>query len=106
MHFFFLRGLWITDLTVTQVILENVVESERGVVNGVQSSLNQLMNMLKFALVVALPQLELFGILVLISFTAVSTGGAFYVSYAKKVKGNLCHVEKCNCLLITKRNNS
>ena len=31
------------DLTVTQLLQENVQEKERGMVNGVQSSLNMLL---------------------------------------------------------------
>ena len=36
-------GLWMADLTVTQLLQENVQEKERGMVNGVQSSLNMLL---------------------------------------------------------------
>ena len=31
------------DLTVTQLLQENVIETERGKVNGVQNSLNQFL---------------------------------------------------------------
>lgn len=91
-------------MTVTQLMLENVIETERGVVNGVQSSLNQLMDMLKFAIVVAAPQPELFGILILISFAAVSTGGIFYASYSRKVRGHLFHPEKLKCITVSNGN--
>ncbi len=29
-------GLWITDLTITQILQEHVEEEHRGIVNGVQ----------------------------------------------------------------------
>ncbi|XP_041367653.1 solute carrier family 40 member 1-like isoform X2 [Gigantopelta aegis] len=88
-------GLWLADLAITQVFLENVIESERGVVNGVQSSLNQLMDMLKFAMVVAIPVAHLFGFLILVSFAFVICGALFYASYSRKARGHLFHFEKC-----------
>ncbi len=35
-----------SDLTVSQLLQENVIETERGVVNGVQNSMNMLLYML------------------------------------------------------------
>lgn len=77
-------GLWTADLTVAQLFLETVAPQERGIVNGFQSSLNQLMNFIKFALVVILPHPNQFGLLVLISCTSVSTGWMFMGVYAYK----------------------
>ncbi|KAF7226005.1 solute carrier family 40 member 1-like, partial [Nothobranchius furzeri] len=45
-------GLWSFDLTVTQLLQETICESERGVVNGVQSSVNYLMDLLHFIMVI------------------------------------------------------
>ena len=39
------------DLTVTQLLQENVIERERGVVNGVQQSLNMMLYMFMYAAV-------------------------------------------------------
>ncbi|XP_054903887.1 solute carrier family 40 member 1 [Poeciliopsis prolifica] len=47
-------GLWCFDLTVTQLLQETICESERGVVNGVQSSMNYLMDLLHFIMYVFL----------------------------------------------------
>lgn len=33
-------GLWISDLSITQIVQENVQENKRGIIGGVQSSLN------------------------------------------------------------------
>ena len=44
-------GLWSADLTVTQLLLETPKDEERGIVNGVQTSLNRMMDMFKFILV-------------------------------------------------------
>ena len=66
------------DLVVTQTMQESVLESERGVVGGVQSSLNMLMDMLKFALVIALPHVQLFGVHVCLSFAFILSGGLLF----------------------------
>lgn len=78
------------DLVVTQLMQESVVETERGTVNGVQNSLNMLMDMLKFALVIVLPQTEIFGIHILISFTFIVIAGISFTYHCWRVKINLC----------------
>lgn len=67
-------GLWMADLSVNQLMQTEVDESERGVVNGVQSSLNTLMDLVKFGLVILLPGSETFGILILLSFGFICMG--------------------------------
>lgn len=85
-------GLWIADLTITQLFLEAVVEQERGIVFGVQNSLNQLMDTLKFVMVIVAPEPEVFGLLVLISFAFVSMGYVLYTKYVCSVRGQLSRV--------------
>ncbi|KAG2459368.1 S40A1 protein, partial [Polypterus senegalus] len=75
-------GLWSFDLTVTQLIQENVIESERGIINGVQNSMNYLMDLLHFIMVILAPNPEAFGLLVLISFSFVAVGHIMYFTYA------------------------
>nr|XP_057941021.1 solute carrier family 40 member 1 [Doryrhamphus excisus] len=79
-------GLWSFDLTVTQLLQETICESERGVVNGVQSSMNYLMDLLHFIMVISAPQPQHFGILVLISVLFITTGHTMYFLYAHKAK--------------------
>ncbi|TKS81939.1 Solute carrier family 40 member 1 CAR1 [Collichthys lucidus] len=79
-------GLWSFDLTVTQLLQENICESERGVVNGVQSSMNYLMDLLHFIMVISAPQPQHFGILVIISVIFITTGHTMYFLYAHKAK--------------------
>uniref|UniRef100_A0A3B5AI91 Solute carrier family 40 member n=1 Tax=Stegastes partitus TaxID=144197 RepID=A0A3B5AI91_9TELE len=80
------RILWSFDLTVTQLLQENICESERGVVNGVQSSMNYLMDLLHFIMVISAPQPQHFGILVIISVLFITTGHTMYFVYAHKAK--------------------
>lgn len=81
-------GLWSFDLTVTQLIQENVMESERGVINGVQNSMNYLLDLLHFIMVILAPNTEAFGLLVLISVTFVAMGHMMYFRFAIKNLGN------------------
>uniref|UniRef100_A0A8C9PRA1 Solute carrier family 40 member n=1 Tax=Spermophilus dauricus TaxID=99837 RepID=A0A8C9PRA1_SPEDA len=79
-------GLWSFDLTVTQLLQENIPEAERGAVNGVQCSLNYLMDLIHFILVMLAPRPQQFGMLVFISMLFVTTGHVLYFFYARKCK--------------------
>ncbi|XP_072009895.1 ferroportin-like isoform X2 [Engystomops pustulosus] len=79
-------GLWSFDLTVTQLLQENIPESERGVVNGVQSSMNYLMDLVHFIMVILAPQPQQFGLLVIISILFVIAGHTMYFFYTRKYK--------------------
>ncbi|KAJ4933577.1 hypothetical protein JOQ06_030403 [Pogonophryne albipinna] len=81
-------GLWSFDLTVTQLIQENVMESERGVINGVQNSMNYLLDLLHFIMVILAPNPEAFGLLVLISVSFVAMGHVMYFGFAFKSLGS------------------
>lgn len=77
-------GLWMSDLVVTQLLQEQIKEGERGVVNGVQNSLNMLMEMFKFSLVILLPSIHLFGIHILLSFSFVTLAMFFFFFHSFK----------------------
>nr|XP_009664576.1 PREDICTED: solute carrier family 40 member 1 [Struthio camelus australis] len=80
-------GLWSFDLTVTQLLQENVMESERGIINGVQNSMNYLLDLLHFIMVILAPNPEAFGLLVLISVSFVAMGHIMYFRFAQKSLG-------------------
>ena len=63
---------------------ENVEETKRGIVGGVQNSLCSTMDMLKFVLVLIMPQENMFGVLVILSFVSVCLGALSLTSYAVK----------------------
>lgn len=77
-------GLWISDLSVTQILQEHVEVSHRGSVNGVQSALNSGMDTLKFVLVILLPYVSSFGFLILISYAFIFSGALLFFTYYKK----------------------
>lgn len=81
-------GLWSFDLSVTQLIQENVIESERGVINGVQNSMNYLLDLLHFIMVILAPNPEAFGLLVIISVSFVAMGHVMYFCFAFKSLGS------------------
>ncbi|KAI5613418.1 solute carrier family 40 member 1 [Silurus asotus] len=80
-------GLWSFDLTVTQLIQENVAEAERGIINGVQNSMNYLLDLLHFIMVILAPNPEAFGLLVIISVSFVAMGHIMYFRFAFKSLG-------------------
>lgn len=80
-------GLWVSDLSITQALQEEVPEEHRGVIGGVQNSLNSSMDTIKFVLVIILPQQETFGWLIIASFGFVCFGAMFYTSYAVRKNG-------------------
>ncbi|XP_002741254.1 ferroportin-like [Saccoglossus kowalevskii] len=88
-------GLWLFDLTVTQLIQESVLETQRGIFNGVQNSLNGFMDLVHFALVITFPNPHTYGVLVLLSFLFVCTGAGFFAYYSYKIRGHLFHCVKC-----------
>jgi iron-regulated transporter 1 len=59
---------------VTQVMQEHVAEDKRGIINGVQASMNQLLDLVKFVLVVLIPETDSFGFLIMASYLFVCLG--------------------------------
>ncbi|KAG9349419.1 hypothetical protein JZ751_027862 [Albula glossodonta] len=84
----FISGLWSFDLSVTQLIQENVIESERGIINGVQNSMNYLLDLLHFIMVILAPNPEAFGLLVILSVSFVAMGHLMYFRFAYKSLGS------------------
>ena len=84
-----------SDLSVTQLLIEEPEDSERGAINGVQNSLNQFLDMLKFILVVLLPWQQTFGFLILLSYLFIVLGAVSYINFACRASGKLKeHQEK------------
>ena len=71
-------GLWIVDLTINQILQERVAEDKRGVVNGVQDSLNNSLDLLKCVFVIILPDMETFALLIFLSFVSINIGYIYW----------------------------
>jgi len=83
------------DLVVTQTMQENVLEHERGVVGGVQNSVDMLMDMLKSTLVIALPQIPIFGVHIILSFLFISSGALLFLFHAYRAVNRQCRQLGC-----------
>ncbi|KAI2511154.1 Ferroportin1 (FPN1) [Fragilaria crotonensis] len=70
-------GLWVFDLCVTQIQQETVPDRVRGLVGGVQQSLNSFFGLGSFAIGLAFPQN--FDLYVLAAFGSVGLATAFYI---------------------------
>ena len=66
---------------IPQIQQEQVEEEQRGIIGGVQGSLQQLFNMTKFFLVILMPNPHMFGILILLSFAFVTLGAISMTAY-------------------------
>lgn len=64
-----------------------MIESERGVISGVQNSMNYLLDLLHFFMVILAPNPEAFGLLVIISVSFVAMGHTMYFWFAFKSLG-------------------
>jgi len=87
-------GLWVVDLTINQLLQEKVAEDVRGVVNGVQDSLNNTLDLLKCVLVIILPAQETFPLLIFASFISVNFGWLMYALYSRSERGHLFHFSR------------
>ncbi|XP_072179772.1 ferroportin-like [Diadema setosum] len=87
-------GLWSYDLVTTQLIQEQVRETERGVFNGVQRAMECSFDMLHFILVIVLPCPETYGYLIMVSICFVACGLLCFMVYSRMKRGHLLHLEK------------
>jgi iron-regulated transporter 1 len=71
-------GLWVFDIAVTQLFQLHVDEDIRGLVGGVQQSLNAFFGMLSFVLGILIPNPEYFHYYVSIGYASVGLCGLCY----------------------------
>lgn len=69
------------DLSITQLMQENVPEEERGTVFGVQNASCQLFSVAKDLIVIVFPDPRTFGWLIIMSVTFVAAGFTNYIYY-------------------------
>ena len=74
-------GLWLTDLVIHQMIQESVDEDKRGVIGGVQNSMNKIFDTLKYVCVIFLSEITQYGYLVILSVSAVFISYTLYIGY-------------------------
>ena len=89
-------GLWLTDISICQVLQEKVQEEHRGIIGGVQDGMNSAMDTIKYILVIALPENETFGWLIISSIGFVTLGAVSFIYYAifehdRKIPDKTCN---------------
>ena len=63
---------------------ENVETGKRGVINGVQTSICSGFDLVKFSLVLVMPQENMFGLLVILSYLFICAGALCYFTYVAR----------------------
>lgn len=79
-------GLWMFDLAVIQQMQDQVPNSDRCIVGGVQNSIQSAMDLLGYVMGVIVPNPEHFWGLILISFTVVTLAAILYTVHIWHVR--------------------
>ena len=88
-------GLWGFDLSVQIIVQEAVEPRHRGTFSSLESSLQNLFELLAYATTILFPLPHQFKYPVLLSGIAVLISWTLYVGYVRRMRGHLVHFERC-----------
>ncbi|KAK9168008.1 hypothetical protein Syun_000148 [Stephania yunnanensis] len=87
-------GLWMFDLSVMQQMQDQVPESDRCIVGGVQNSLQSTSDLLAYVMGVVVSNPEEFGKLTILSFLSVTVAAALYTLHIYRVRVDIFFTSK------------
>ncbi|KAF2006617.1 hypothetical protein P154DRAFT_517671 [Amniculicola lignicola CBS 123094] len=88
-------GLWGFDLCVQFLVQEDAPEDSRATFSSIEVSLQNLFELLSFAITIVFHRPEDFKYPVYISVGAVAVGAACFAGFVRQKRGHLLHTSKC-----------
>ncbi|KAK0713701.1 Ferroporti-1 [Lasiosphaeria miniovina] len=91
-------GLWGFDLCAQNIVQDEVEADHRGTFSALESSFQNLFELLSYAITVIFSRPDQFRFPVLVSIVAVYVSGGLYAVFVRKRRGHLFHAPRSACV--------